>query len=184
MKKLTILIVMASYCLYFPAFSQTNPQKKYLHIGDKIPDLIITNLINSKKKILELSKSRGKVVILDFWNTYCSSCIDGFEELDSLQKAYPDQLQVLLVNAGGDTKRTVDIVIKRTKAWSSHGFDLPIVFPDSVVHPYFKFRPVPHTIWIDKNGFIIGITGKKEVNPKNVAKAISGEKLTMEEKID
>jgi len=182
MKKLTILIVWACYCLYFPAFGQINTSNKYLHVGDKMPDLVITNLLNSKKISIELSKLRGKIIILDFWNTYCSSCIEGFDELDSLQKAHPDKLQVFLVNAGGDTRRAVDIVINRTKAWAPHGFDLPISFPDSVVRPYFKFRGVPHTIWIDGNGVIMAITGSKEVNPQNIVKAISGEKLIMAEK--
>jgi thiol-disulfide isomerase/thioredoxin len=184
MKKLTILLVWGLLCPYFPSFGQTNNPVKYLKVGDKMPDLLIPNVLNSKQRAIDLAKMRGKVVLIDFWNTYCSSCIDGFSELDSLQNVYPSKLQILLVNAGGDSKRAVDIVIKRTKLWSNNGFNLPIIFPDADVRPYFKFLSVPHTIWINGEGTIIAITGKAEVTPQNILFAIAGKKLNLKEKTD
>ncbi|UOE52556.1 TlpA family protein disulfide reductase [Mucilaginibacter sp. SMC90] len=183
MKKLTILIVWACYCLYFPAFGQTTTLGPYLHVGDKMPDMVISNVLNAREKTIDLAKLRGKVILLDFWNTFCSSCIEGFSDLDSLQHVYPDKLKVILVNPGnGDTRKGIDIVIKRTKSWSNYGFDLPIVFPGSSVTSLFKFRGVPHTIWIGEDGTIIAITGKEDVTSKNIALAINGSKLNLKEK--
>jgi len=185
MKKITILIVMAFYCLYFPAFGQTTITPKYLHVGDKMPDLIITNVLNAKQKTIDLKKLRGKVILLDFWNSYCSSCIDGFNELDSLQRIYPNKLQVILVNSTrGENQRAVDIVINRTKAWFPNGFNLPIIYPDAVIRPNFIFRSVPHTVWIGQDGTIIAITDKAAITTDNIASAVAGRKLNLKEKTD
>ena len=66
MKKLTILFVWACYCLYFPAFAQTSVKTQYLHVGDRMPDLLIPNILNSKHKTIDLAKQRGKIVLIDF----------------------------------------------------------------------------------------------------------------------
>jgi len=181
MKKITILIVWACYCLYFPAFGQTTPPINYLKTGDKMPDLVITNLLNSKQKIIDLSKLRGKLVLLDFWNTTCSTCIESFGHLDSLQKVYAGKLQVILVNAefNHESFRAVDAVIKRTKAWSLKGFNLPIVYPDSNIRPYFKFRGVPYTIWIGPDGTIVAMTRKDDITTSNLEQAMAGKNLNI-----
>lgn len=181
MKKLTILIVMAFYCLYFPAFGQTTTPISNLKVGDKMPGLIITNLLNSKQKTIDLSKLRGKLILLDFWNTTCSACIEGFADLDSLQKVYADKLQVILVNAeyNHESLHAVDAVIKRTKAWSRKGFSLPIVYPDYNLKPYFKFRGVPYTIWIGPDGTIVAMTRKEDITSSNLERAMAGENLNI-----
>jgi thiol-disulfide isomerase/thioredoxin len=45
-----------------------------------------------KQFIQELIYFNGKLMILDFWATWCGACISKFPKLDSLQKKYADKL--------------------------------------------------------------------------------------------
>ncbi|MCB0311525.1 MAG: redoxin domain-containing protein, partial [Bdellovibrionales bacterium] len=47
------------------------PQLAALEVGDKTPDFVLPS---SSGKTLRLSDYRGKIVLLDFWATWCSSC--------------------------------------------------------------------------------------------------------------
>ncbi|SDE40147.1 Thioredoxin-like [Mucilaginibacter pineti] len=160
-------------------FAQTSKTIKTLSIGDKMPDVKITNIINSHIKSGKISDYKGKLILLDFWSTWCSACIDGFSELDSLQRQYPDKIQILLVNPKreGDSKKGVQIVINRMNEWSTRPFRLPIVFQDTSITKNFQFHSLPHCVWIGPDGKVIGITGKEEVTIQNIKKGIAGKKI-------
>jgi Thiol-disulfide isomerase and thioredoxins len=50
-----------------------------------------------------LGDLRGRVVILDFWATYCPPCIEEIPHLKALQEEYgPDKLQVIGLHVGGN----------------------------------------------------------------------------------
>lgn len=46
-----------------------------LSIGDTVPDLLFDNLLNHSAPTVRLSGFRGKLVILDFWATWCTACL-------------------------------------------------------------------------------------------------------------
>ena len=48
-----------------------------------------------------LSDYRGKVVLLNFWATWCPSCLEELQALGDLQRAHPDDLVILGVNLDG-----------------------------------------------------------------------------------
>jgi len=173
------ICLMGWLCLFFQAKSHGQTNSKSLEIGDKMPDAKITNIMNWKHETARLSDFKGKVVILDFWNTYCASCIAGFPKLDSLQRRFGGKLQVLLVNKANEheKERNIKIVIDRMKAWSDNGFILPVVYHDEVLSGYFDFRAVPFTVMVGPDGTIAAIPDKSEITAENVAKLLAGEKL-------
>jgi len=176
MKKIILSIVLAVLCLFFRVAGQEKSLPTGLKIGDNMPDVKITNILNSRYKTARPSDYKGKLILLDFWSTWCSSCIAGFPHLDSLQREFAGRIQVLLVNAKkeGDTERGVRIVLDRMKSWSDRPFKLPVVLQDTSVSRNFTFRTIPHCIWIGPDGRIIAITGKEEVTAVNIAKALTG----------
>ena len=85
-----------------------SPPIKALTIGDTVPDITITNVYNYPASTIHLSDLKGKLVILDFWSTWCGACIEAFPKMEKLQKEFGDQLQVILVNTyEGDTIQRV-----------------------------------------------------------------------------
>jgi thiol-disulfide isomerase/thioredoxin len=64
-----------------------------LKVGDTLPDLASFSLDGKLPDAL-----KGKVVVLDFWASWCAPCAKSFPVLDELQKKYGDRLVVVAVN--------------------------------------------------------------------------------------
>ncbi|MDR3457284.1 MAG: TlpA disulfide reductase family protein [Verrucomicrobiae bacterium] len=63
-----------------------------LKVGDTLPELASYSLEG------KLPDTRGKVVIVDFWASWCLPCAESFPVMDELQKKYGDRLVVIAVN--------------------------------------------------------------------------------------
>jgi thiol-disulfide isomerase/thioredoxin len=167
---------MAMLCFFSQVWAQSNSSNKYLTVGDQMPDVQITNVINSNFKSAKISDYKGKIVLLDFWATWCSTCINAFPEMESLQRKFGNEIQVLLVNPKREenTKSAVKFIVDQTSEKMGRPFKLPIVFSDNALTANFDFYSIPHCVWIGRDGKIIAITGKPEVTAENLQKVIAG----------
>src|SRR5882757_3047204 len=87
------LLFVASFDICFCQQQAIQP----ISVGDRVPDVSL-RMVNYPSPVAKLSQFRGKYILVDFWATWCYSCIQKFPKLDTLQKKYKPQLQVLLVN--------------------------------------------------------------------------------------
>lgn len=100
-----------------------------------------------------LSDYRGKVVVLDFYATWCEPCRDEIPRLVQLQKDYgASGLQVIGLNVGGDDDR--DKVPAFAKEF---GIDYPLGFPDdNLVNQYLAdVQDIPQAFVFDRNGELV-----------------------------
>jgi cytochrome c biogenesis protein CcmG/thiol:disulfide interchange protein DsbE len=101
-------------------------------------------------KAVSLSDYRGKVVVLNFWATWCSPCIREIPDFNDLQKKYGSAgLQFLGVAVD-------DEGLAKVKPWAeSHGIAYPVLLPDQeIFKKYGDMSAIPVTIIIDRNGNI------------------------------
>lgn len=186
MKKTIQFIAVATLCLFLtsPALAQTAALK----IGDKVPDLTVNNIINYKTTRVKLSDFRGKLLILDFWATWCSACLKNFPMLDSLQRKYPDQLQVMLVNDvnTGDTPETIKVVFERKVQANGHPYVLPSIVNDEQLTQLFPHKLLPHYVWIGADGLVKAITSSADLTPANIERMINEQpaELTLKKDYD
>lgn len=144
-----------------------------LTIGDKLPFIEIMNTVNYPKASIKFSDFKGKIVIIDFWGTYCGPCLATLFKLDSLQKKYNDKLQVITVTQF-DTKEKVTNTINRYA--KGRTMQLPVVVSDTQLVKYFPHQLVSHLVWIDENGIVKAITGGEYATEENLLSIISGQK--------
>jgi thiol-disulfide isomerase/thioredoxin len=78
-----------------------------LKVGDTLPNLTGFSL---EGKLPE--NYRGKVVIVDFWASWCLPCAKSFPVLDELQKKYGNQLVVVAVNVDEKAANMQDFLKK------------------------------------------------------------------------
>ncbi len=178
--------LLAFLCLSISATVQQKTTSQTLKIGDKVPEVLLTNILNSHAKSIRLSDYRGKLVLIDFWTTWCSSCVQGFPELDSLQRIYPKTLQVILVNPqrNHNSEKAVEIIIDRVNAWSPLRLKLPIAFQDTTMTRLIAFHTVPTCAWISADGRLIAVTDKDQVTPANIEKIMHGEAVSLKQNSD
>lgn len=155
--------------------------QKQINIGEDVPDIAFRNVMNAQSKILHLSDFKGKLVILDFYGTWCGSCQPGIPKLDSIQKVLGDKLQVIVV-CHDTNNQTVEKAI--ASRWKGKKLALPFVLTDSLLNGMFPHKIVPHEVWISPEGKLLSITDADALTYMNIAKAIEGQKQQMVQKVD
>lgn len=162
-----------------------SPSFKPLKVGDQVPDIEFT-MINYPKRKAWLSDFRGKLVILDFWATWCGSCVAKFPKLDSLQELYGDKLQIILVNSinTGDNEKKVINFFTKKKNITGEQFNFTSVVNDSLALMLFPHRTVPHYAWISADGILKAITDSKQITTENVQEILTNKSISVPVKKD
>jgi len=106
--------------------------------------------------VLSLSDYKGKIVIIDFWATWCPPCRKGIPDLIKLKKLHKDSdFEVIGISLdastrGGATKNDVLPFIQEK------GINYPIVTGDEqIMQLYGGIRSIPTSFVIDKEGYIV-----------------------------
>ena len=100
---------------------------------------------------VRLSDYLGKVVILDFWATWCAPCRKGIPDLISIQNEYKDELVVIGISL--DQPATQDKLVPFIE---SYGINYPVVLGNiEVSDAYGNIQAIPTSFIIDQEGNII-----------------------------
>ena len=140
-------------------FILTTSSSYVLHptIGEQAPEIALPG---PDGKVLKLSSLRGKLVLIDFWASWCRSCRLENHNLKRLYNKYKDStfidgegFEIYSVSLDTD-KEQWEQAIKNDKInWTSHVSDLK-KWESPVVKDY-NFKYLPHNVLIDKDGKVI-----------------------------
>jgi cytochrome c biogenesis protein CcmG/thiol:disulfide interchange protein DsbE len=114
----------------------------------KAPEFVLKTL---EGKTVKLSDFKGKIVIIDFWATWCPPCRKGIPDLVELQKTYKKDL--VIVGISLDQERT----LKDLKPFiENFNINYPVVLGnEKVVKDYGGINAIPTAFVVDQDGFII-----------------------------
>jgi peroxiredoxin len=122
-------------------------------IGTLAPDFTIKDADHS----ITLNQLRGKIVVLNFWATWCLPCVDEMPSLEHLQKKFEGKdVTVLAVSVDDDPddyhrflkNHNIDLLTVREAGQKTN---TGVIAPVSSRYGTFK---VPETYIIDRNGVI------------------------------
>ncbi len=130
------------YMINFPLKPMVDSLAKVQrNMGHHLEDFKFTTL--SDKKNHTLTEYTGKVVLVNFWATYCRPCLEEFPELKRLEKDYAGKIEVLVLS-DEDTSHIIRMV-QKLDVPSGIGF-----YTNEKWMNLESFRPV--TIILDKKG--------------------------------
>ena len=115
-----------------------------------------------------------ELVILDFWASWCTSCVPGLMKLDSLQSLYPGRVRFLLVNAAStkDDRKLVEAYYEGWKKRYGKPLSLSTLVGDSILENQFPHRGVPHYVWLYK-GEECALSDLSSINPEVISALLS-----------
>ena len=150
-------------------------------VGDKFDLSECTVLAKGSQRIkaggLHAEDLKDKVVILDFWATWCQPCQPSLIRLHQLQKEIgADKVMVIAVadEQVEDIYRTI------------RHMDLPGVYfsNDAQLWHHFEFKIIPHTVVINGKGIIQGITSPENITADRLKKVLEDKTVTFPLKAD
>jgi thiol-disulfide isomerase/thioredoxin len=166
-----------------PAQAQQNTNLiKPLQVGDRVPDVLIKRIENYKTSEARLSDFNGKLLILDFWASWCGACISMLPRIDSLQRQFDDKIQILPV--AYQSSEVINDFLDRYQKKRGRRIALPEVMSDTLLHAMFPHTYLPHYVWINREGKVLTITGMEDMTASNIQKVLDGQANSIRQKID
>ncbi len=125
--------------------SQMETDGQGLKEGDTAPDFT-ADLPDGKS--FSLSKQKGKIVLLNFWATWCEPCVREMPAFERLHKEYGDEIAILAINSMEDAK-TVDQFIEE------EGYTFPIAYDtEGTIGQKYPTDGIPYTLIIGADSTI------------------------------
>ncbi|MEH6304248.1 TlpA disulfide reductase family protein [Olivibacter sp. CPCC 100613] len=149
---------------------------KPLKIGDSIPEALwnlpfqMVKAGQEGSTTVKLSDYKGKLIILDFWATWCGGCIKEMPKVGGLIKKYQKDLTLLSVTAQDEV--TVKAFFARRQELID--LNLQLITDASALTSYFPYRLVPHIVWIGADGTFLAATSSEELNTERLQLLVDG----------
>ncbi len=140
-------------------------------IGEQAPDFSLRDVDN---RAVSLSDYAGKVVLLNFWATWCQPCQVEMPQLDKLQRELGDKGLVVLAISTDDARSasTVKPLVKR----NGYTFRVLLDKETKVVSMYNPAKTLPYSVLVDREGRIayvhMGYTPGDEVEIREKIEAL------------
>lgn len=129
-------------------------------IGAMAPEIALPD---ADGKILKLSSLKGKVVLIDFWASWCGPCRKENPHVVNLYSKYRDKgFEIFSVSLDKEKSSWINAIAKDNLTWKNHVSDLK--YWKSAAALEYGVSSIPYTVLIDKKG-------------KIVAKKLRGEEL-------
>ena len=131
--------------------------------GDKAPDFTV-EMVDGEQ--ITLSKLKGKVVVVNFWATWCPPCR---QELKVVEKELINRFKgkdfVFLPISRGEAKKTVEAFRKQ------NGYTFPMgLDPKQTIYKKYASNYIPRNFVVDKDGKVIYVSVGYE--PKEFAEMV------------
>jgi len=103
---------------------------------------------------IKLSDLRGKVVVINFWASWCKPCEQEAADLQAAWMEYEPTGQVVFIGADYvDTPKEADVYLKKFGITFPNGEDRDVA-RGRPLSQYFRIKGVPETYFIDRDGIL------------------------------
>ncbi|MEM7485342.1 MAG: TlpA disulfide reductase family protein [Bacteroidota bacterium] len=128
-------------------------------------------LLDLNGNILNFEEKKGRVILLNFWATWCPPCIAELPSLVKLYADYQDEVVFAFV-ANDDQDKVVSLLNKK-------GYEFPVFFEATDIPSVLSHKSIPTTYVIGKSGkIVVAEHGAADWNSENTRNLLN--KLLLE----
>jgi peroxiredoxin len=121
-----------------------------IKVGAEAPELILPTKDN---KDLALSSFRGKIVLIDFWASWCAPCRKELPNVKRVYEKYKNKgFEILGVSLDKDRDAWLEAIDKEGLKWPQVS---DLKFWQSEACQTYAVQSIPYTVLVDKEGKII-----------------------------
>jgi thiol-disulfide isomerase/thioredoxin len=142
-----------------------NPEDYGSMVGRTAPEVQVASPTGGGR--VPISSYRGKVVLLDFWATWCGPCVESLPKLASLYaQAAAKGFVLLTVDEDKDAKKAAAFLAQHNYTWPNTQDE------DGAIEDAYRSLALPHMLLIDAKGKIVYDDTGEDDNA--IRKAVAG----------
>ena len=141
---LLLIICFAGYSLTHLAYQDTPPAQK----GLQIPPFEITSLDG---KIITHNSHKNKIILINFWATWCAPCIKEFPDLLKLAADNPDHVALVALSSDID-KAAIEKFLQKLPSKTPPPNVIIALDTHNITASTFGTVQLPETLIFDKTG--------------------------------
>jgi peroxiredoxin len=151
MNRLSLAVIMLSATVLFATASCKKGETPLPVIGNRAPSFMVTDIDGKKVSLADLS---GKIIILDFWATWCAPCKASTKELEKLHEKYKGR-GVVIMGVSMDTGKSAAEQVREFSG--KNGLTYRMLMDDGRMSKAYAVRNIPAAFILDKQQRILKI---------------------------
>jgi peroxiredoxin len=143
---LRFLVLFFVFCFTHPLFSQSEDRFTSVEVGKKAPVFTVKTLDG---KAIDIDKLKGKVILINFFATWCRPCMEEMPHIEQLKLKY-NQQDLVIISIGREHQLAELEIFNQSK-----GFTFNIAAdPDRKIYEMYAEKMIPRNYIIDRRGVI------------------------------
>jgi len=141
-------ILLVALLLYLGFLASPGPTSKDLASGKPAPNFILKTLDG---KEVSLNDYRGKVVLINFWASWCPPCREEMPLFRKVYENYKDKgFELLAISIDASQEAVIRFV-------KDYGLSFPVLLDDGRVSNLYRVQGLPTSILVDREGRIVKV---------------------------
>ncbi|MGI6478775.1 MAG: TlpA family protein disulfide reductase [Salinivirgaceae bacterium] len=145
MIKSVIIFIIISFPLL--VCSQSEDAYSFVNIGKSAPTFTVRTIDG---KVIDIDKLRGKVILINFFATWCRPCMEEMPHINLLRQKYSDD-EFVIISIGREHQIGELEIFNRNKKFS---FNIA-ADPDRKIYSMYAEKMIPRNYIINKKGVLI-----------------------------
>lgn len=159
--------------IYSVAKGQFNkPTEVTVRMGEALPESFYQTVHQAvdtqtgEDATVNFADHSDKLIILDFWASWCGPCLHSLNKMDTISKKMQDERYIIIPVTYQSKKEA-------SKAYEKYRWPFTSIVADTTLNKIFPHTGLPHMVWI-KDGKVIALPRTQFVTYESILTTING----------